>query len=99
MMGAEDFSFYLQNKPGCFFFLGTKEPQLQGLSAISGFDARPRSNCICHGTTFDFNDNALPRAVAMFIRIVEDRFGIDLYSQEEVLSGETESPPAKRAKH
>ena len=91
IMVGEDFAFYLQHKPGCFFFLGTKELQLQGLSTISGFEAQPRSNCICHGATFDFNDNALPRAIAMYIRIVEDRFGITLYSDEEILES-----PCKR---
>jgi amidohydrolase len=26
-MGAEDFSFFLQRKPGCFFFVGTRNPE------------------------------------------------------------------------
>merc|ERR1719221_2587540 len=98
MMGAEDFSFYLQNKPGAFFFLGTQELLLRGLSSYEGDDDTPRTNCICHATAYDFNDNVLPRIVSMFLRIVEDRFGIGLYSQDEVLSG-AEPPPAKRAKH
>lgn len=37
---------------------------------------------MCHGTTFDFNDNVLPRAALMFLRIVEDRFGLELYTQD-----------------
>eukprot|EP00930_Biecheleria_cincta_P002713 TRINITY_DN103706_c0_g1_i1.p1 TRINITY_DN103706_c0_g1~~TRINITY_DN103706_c0_g1_i1.p1 ORF type:complete len:489 (+),score=55.13 TRINITY_DN103706_c0_g1_i1:72-1469(+) len=85
LMGAEDFSYYLKERPGCFFFLGTEELLLRGLSTYDGGDDTPRSNCICHGTTYDFNDNVLPRAVLMFLRIVEDRFGLQLYSQEEVL--------------
>lgn len=93
LMGGEDFSFYLERRPGCFFFLGTQELLLRGLSAYEGVEDTPRSNCICHGTTYDFNDNVLPRAVLMFLRIVEDRFGLDLYSQDEVL-GNSDSTEA-----
>merc|ERR1740121_2387048 len=100
MLGGEDFSFFLKERPGCFFFLGTQELLLRGLSNYSDAEDIPRSNCMCHGTTYDFNDNVLPRAVLMFLRIVEDRLGVHLYSQDEVMSGkqEDESPPAKRAK-
>mmetsp|Transcript_67537 Transcript_67537/g.162137 ORF Transcript_67537/g.162137 Transcript_67537/m.162137 type:complete len:458 (-) Transcript_67537:19-1392(-) len=97
MLGGEDFAFFLKERPGAFFFLGTNEATLQGLAAFEGSNGNPRSNCICHGTTFDFNDNILPRAVTMLIRILEDRFGVDLYSQEEILGQSTE-PAAKRAK-
>merc|ERR1712039_935020 len=85
LLAAEDFAYYLKERPGCFFFLGTQELLLRGLSTYNGDDEAPRSNCICHGTTYDFNDNVLPRAVLMFVRIVEDRFGLELYSQDEVL--------------
>lgn len=86
VMGGEDFSFFLQRVPGCFFFLGTQEFLLRGLSAYDGSEDEPRSNCICHGTTYDFNDNVLPRAVVMLLRIVEDRFGLEIYSQAEMLA-------------
>merc|ERR1712060_687680 len=85
LLGGEDFSYFLQQRPGCFFFLGTQELLFRGLSAYEGGDDVPRSNCICHGTTFDFNDNVLPRAILMFVRICEDRFGLELYTQEEAL--------------
>merc|ERR1711972_612441 len=68
LMVGEDFSFYLKERLGCFFFLGTQELLLRGLSSYDGDDDTPRSNCICHGTSFDFNDNVLPRAVSMFVR-------------------------------
>jgi len=86
MMGGEDFSFYQKERPGCFFFLGTQELLLRGLARFDEEEDAPRSNCICHGTTYDFNDNVLPRAVLMLLRIVEDRFGVQLYAQEEVLT-------------
>jgi len=88
VMGGEDFSFFLQQRPGCFFFCGTQELLLRGLSAYDGNDDTPRSNCICHGTTFDFNDNVLPRVILMFLRICEDRFGVELYTQAEVLEAQ-----------
>lgn len=108
MLGGEDFSFFVKERPGCFFFLGTQELLLRGLSSYEGGEDTPRTNCMCHGTTYDFNDNVLPRAVLMFLRIVEDRFGVELYSQEEVLKGsfdlvsgngsKEDAPSAKRAR-
>eukprot|EP00931_Biecheleriopsis_adriatica_P075620 TRINITY_DN49445_c0_g1_i1.p1 TRINITY_DN49445_c0_g1~~TRINITY_DN49445_c0_g1_i1.p1 ORF type:complete len:476 (+),score=78.27 TRINITY_DN49445_c0_g1_i1:41-1429(+) len=91
IMGGEDFAFYVKQRPGCFFFLGTQEFVVSGLASYEGGDDTPRSNCVCHGTTYDFNDNVLPRAVAMLVRIVEDRFGLELYSQKEILEGKSES--------
>lgn len=97
VMAAEDFAFYLQERPGAFFFLGTSEEYLTGLSDYAGKSGKERSNCICHGSSFDFNDNVLPRAVLLFLGIIEDRFSIDLYSQQEVLTGSNLSPDrAKR---
>ena len=58
MMGGEDFSFFLKERPGCFFFLGTRELLTRGLAVYEGAEGQSRTNCICHGTTFDFNDNA-----------------------------------------
>lgn len=96
LLGGEDFAFYVKQRPGCFFFLGTQELLTRSLASYSGGDDAPRSNCICHGTTYDFNDNVLPRAVAMLVRIVEDRFGVELYSQDEILSGKA-SPDSSAA--
>jgi len=86
MLGGEDFSFYLQERPGCFFFLGTQELLTRGLASYDGSDEQPRSNCACHGTAYDFNENVLTRIVTMFVRIVEDRFDVQLYTQDEILS-------------
>lgn len=85
MMAAEDFAFYLKERPGCFFFLGTSEPALRGLSSVPGLTGQQRSNCICHAVDYDFNDNVLPRAIAMFLLIVEDRLGAQLCSQTELM--------------
>ena len=43
-----------------------------------------RSNCICHATDYDFNDNLLPIAARFWVRLVEARLGCELYSEEEL---------------
>ncbi len=55
-MGAEDFSFMLQQRPGAYFRLG------QG-----GAD----QGRVLHNATFDFNDAVIPHGAAMFIRIAQ----------------------------
>lgn len=59
MLGAEDFSYFLHHRPGCYFFLGTHE--------------LGRSNALCHATTFDFNDNVIEPALQFWLRVVDDR--------------------------
>jgi len=82
MMGAEDFSYFLHEKPGCFFFLGGSEAQLRGWSQLGA--PGQRSNCMCHNTAFDFNDNIIPVAAIFFIRILEERLRLPLYTEEEL---------------
>jgi len=43
-----------------------------------------RSNCICHGTSFDFNDNLIPRAAVLWVRLVEARLSVALFAEEEL---------------
>jgi amidohydrolase len=54
-MGAEDFSFYLQNVPGAFFWLG-----LQSTGELAPSLHHPR---------FDFNDEVIPRAIRLHCEI------------------------------
>jgi hippurate hydrolase len=98
MAGAEDFSYFLMpelgGKPGCFFFLGGRQDVLSGLATMSGMAEpgafaqsaarRERSNCICHGTSFDFNDNIIPVAAVLWVRLVERRLGVQLYAPDEL---------------
>ncbi len=55
-MGAEDFSFMLQQRPGAYFRIG------QGTG---------ESGCFLHDTRYDFNDGILPLGAALFVRLVE----------------------------
>ena len=51
-MGSEDFAFVLEKVPGCFFFIGSANPE-------KGLDAGH------HHPKFDFDENALPRGAAL----------------------------------
>jgi amidohydrolase len=57
-MGGEDMSFFLQEVPGCYFFLGSANPE-KGL-------AYPH-----HHPRFDFDETALATGVEIFVRCVE----------------------------
>jgi amidohydrolase len=51
-MGSEDMSFFMQEVPGCFFFIGSANPE-KGLDSAH------------HHPRFDFDERALPRAAAL----------------------------------
>ncbi|MBF2098966.1 MAG: amidohydrolase [Gloeomargaritaceae cyanobacterium C42_A2020_066] len=57
-MGGEDMAFFLQEVPGCYFFLGSANPDL----ALT----YPH-----HHPCFDFDETALGLGVEMFIRCIE----------------------------
>jgi amidohydrolase len=57
-MGAEDFSFMLQAKPGAYLRLG------QG-------DGAGQPGCFLHNSRYDFNDEVLPLGAALFAGLVE----------------------------
>ncbi|KDO29617.1 hypothetical protein SPRG_05570 [Saprolegnia parasitica CBS 223.65] len=72
--GSEDFSYYLQKIPGAFYFVGTKP-----LHDVDGAQNRN-----CHSDTFDFNDDALPLTVRLFLEIAQHRFQCALFTKEEL---------------
>ena len=63
-MGAEDFSFMLLEKPGCYAFLGNGE----GGHRESGHGAGP---CMLHNTSYDFNDSLLSVGSTYWVRLAE----------------------------
>lgn len=87
ILGAEDFSYFLHEAPGAFFLMGGKEAAVQGLAAYGNAKSVERSNCMCHNTAFDFNDNLIPFAVCFWVRLLEDRLGLALYPEEELPMG------------
>ncbi|HXR18473.1 MAG TPA: M20 aminoacylase family protein [Steroidobacteraceae bacterium] len=63
-MGAEDFSFYLLEKPGCYFLIGNGD----GMHRIGVHDAGP---CMLHSSSYDFNDELIPLGGSMWVRLAE----------------------------
>ena len=57
-MAGEDFAYFLQHVPGCFFRVGTRNDE-RGL--IYGH----------HHPRFDIDEAALPLGIEMFVRVVE----------------------------
>lgn len=63
-MGAEDFAFFLQEKPGCYVFIGNGE----GDHRAPGHGLGP---CNLHNASYDFNDDLLPTGVNYWIKLTE----------------------------
>jgi len=59
-MGGEDFSYYLENIPGCFYFVGS-----------SPIDREPLSTPH-HCSHFDIDENALLIGASSFVELIED---------------------------
>lgn len=56
-MGAEDFAYMLEHRPGCYFFLGTK---------------RTEKDPPLHHPKFDFNDDIIPIGTSFWVELAED---------------------------
>ncbi|MGY8525777.1 M20 aminoacylase family protein [Paracidovorax citrulli] len=63
-MGAEDFSFMLLERPGCYLFIGNGE----GAHREAGHGLGP---CMLHNPSYDFNDEILPVGSTYFVKLVE----------------------------
>ena len=63
-MSAEDFAFMLQEKPGCYVFIGNGE----GEHREFGHGLGP---CNLHNPSYDFNDDLLPIGATYWVRLAE----------------------------
>ncbi|MCZ2102794.1 MAG: M20 family metallopeptidase [Burkholderiales bacterium] len=63
-MGAEDFSFMLQAKPGAYVFIGNGEGDHREL----GHGAGP---CTLHNPSYDFNDALIPLGASYWVRLAQ----------------------------
>jgi hippurate hydrolase len=63
-MGAEDFSYFLQAKPGAYFVIGNGE----GGHREAGHGLGP---CTLHNPNYDFNDQAIPYGATLWVKLVE----------------------------
>ncbi|MGR8952324.1 MAG: M20 aminoacylase family protein [Gammaproteobacteria bacterium] len=55
-MGSEDFAFMLQQKPGCYLWIG---------------NGPSHNSCLLHNPHYDFNDEILPVGAAYWVKLVE----------------------------
>jgi hippurate hydrolase len=63
-MGAEDFSYYLLEKPGCYFMIGNGD----GAHREGGHGLGP---CTLHNPSYDFNDTLIPLGATAWVRLAE----------------------------
>ena len=63
-MGSEDFAFMLQQKPGCYVFLGNGD----GGHRDAGHGLGP---CNLHNPSYDFNDDLLPIGATYWIELAQ----------------------------
>ena len=63
-MGAEDFAYMLQTKPGCYVFIGNGD----GDHRSQGHGLGP---CQLHNPCYDFNDKLLPLGSTYWVKLVE----------------------------
>lgn len=64
-MGAEDFSFFLLEKPGCYFVIGNGD----GSHRPTGHGAGP---CQLHNPSYDFNDELIAVGGSMWVRLASE---------------------------
>lgn len=63
-MGAEDFSYMLQARPGCYAFIANGD----GDHRDFGHGGGP---CMLHNPSYDFNDDLLPLGATYWVRLAE----------------------------
>ena len=63
-MGSEDFSYFLQEKPGCYFVIGNGD----GAHRALGHGEGP---CMLHNPNYDFNDELIPIGATAWVRLAE----------------------------
>lgn len=66
-LGAEDFSFYLLERPGCYFLVGNGDGDHRAQGHGPG-------TCMVHSSSYDFNDALIPLGGSMWVSLVEAWF-------------------------
>ena len=64
LTASEDFSYFIKEKPGCFFALGTLKPGCQ-----------PKT---LHSSDYNFNDDMVATGGYFWTRLIEDRLNVKL---------------------
>jgi len=63
-MGAEDFAYMLQARPGCYVFIANGD----GTHREMGHGEGP---CMLHNPSYDFNDDLIPLGATYWVRLAE----------------------------
>lgn len=63
-MGAEDFSYFLQAKPGAYFVIGNGD----GTHREGGHGLGP---CTLHNPSYDFNDQLIPVGATLWVKLAK----------------------------
>ncbi|MBP9683578.1 MAG: amidohydrolase [Rhodoferax sp.] len=63
-MGAEDFSYMLQARPGCYCFISNGDGEHRALGHGEG-------PCMLHNPSYDFNDALIPLGATYWVRLAE----------------------------
>jgi len=67
-MGAEDFSFFLMEKPGAYFMIGNGEGEHRRGYAGHDLSLGP---CTLHNPNYDFNDALIPKGAALWVNLAK----------------------------
>ena len=77
-MGSDDFSFMLQEKPGCYFWIGNDAISSRSTSEESAIDRQEvLAPCMLHEPNYDFNDTIIPIGASIFSSLAEDILAAD----------------------
>ncbi|MBZ0225332.1 MAG: M20 aminoacylase family protein [Comamonas sp.] len=67
-LGAEDFAYMLQEKPGAYCFIANGDGTHRGRYEGSGHDAGP---CTLHNPHYDFNDELIPLGATYWVQLAQ----------------------------
>ncbi|MGQ2921111.1 MAG: M20 aminoacylase family protein [Hydrogenophaga sp.] len=67
-MGADDFAYMLQARPGCYAFIANGD----GAHREMGHGGGP---CMLHNPSYDFNDDLIPLGATFWVRLAEKWLG------------------------
>jgi metal-dependent amidase/aminoacylase/carboxypeptidase family protein len=76
-MTAEDFSYFLLEKPGAYFVIGNGDGRHRLAYSGDAADTSAGENlgpCTLHNPHYDFNDDLIPLGGTLWIRLVEKWF-------------------------
>jgi hippurate hydrolase len=65
-MGAEDFAYMLQARPGCYVFIANGDGAHRAGYEGGGHDVGP---CMLHNPHYDFNDDLIPLGATYWVRL------------------------------